>query len=111
MNNPQESTPLLQRAMAALESRLGLLKKAGSFGAIGVVNTVVDFGVFVFCRQVIELPQIPSNVLAWVVAVSGSYVMNSYITFAAESGRRLHPRAYGAFAVSGIVGLVANTTV
>ena len=47
--------------------------------------------------------------LAWVVAVTGSYVMNSYITFAAESGRQLRWRAYGAFVASGIAGLVANT--
>ena len=47
--------------------------------------------------------------LAWLVAVSGSYVMNSFITFAAESGRRLHWRAYGAFVASGIAGVITNT--
>jgi putative flippase GtrA len=35
--------------------------------------------------------------------------MNSYVTFAAESGRRLRWRAYGAFVASGIVGWLANT--
>jgi putative flippase GtrA len=49
-------------------------------------------------------------VLSWSVAVSGSYIMNSYTTFAAESGRQLTARAYGTFIVSGIAGLVANTT-
>ena len=111
MNNQQESPPLLRRVMDALEARLGLFKKAGSFAAIGVVNTLIDFGVFVLAYQVAELPLIPANVVAWVIAVSGSYVMNSYITFAAESGRQLRTRAYGAFVLSGIVGLVANTTV
>jgi putative flippase GtrA len=42
--------------------------------------------------------------------VSGSYVMNSFVTFAAESGRRLHWRAYGTFVASGIAGVLANTT-
>jgi putative flippase GtrA len=50
-------------------------------------------------------------VLAWLVAVSGYYVMNSYITFAAESGRQLRLRDYGAFVASGIAGVVTNTTV
>src|SRR5258708_5952332 len=59
---------------------------------------------------VFELPLVPANLLAWLVAVSGSYVMNCFITFAAESGRQLRWRAYGAFVLSGIAGVVANTT-
>ena len=39
---------------------------------------------------------------AWLVAVTGSYVMNSSVTFAAESGRKLRWRAYAAFVVSGV---------
>jgi putative flippase GtrA len=35
--------------------------------------------------------------------------MNSTITFAAESGRKLRWRAYFAFVASGIAGWVANT--
>jgi putative flippase GtrA len=93
-----------------LTARLGLIKKAGSFAAIGVVNTLVDFGLFALAVEVLGLPLVPANVLAWSIAVSGSYVMNSYTTFAAESGRKLSARAYGTFIVSGIVGLIANTT-
>ena len=48
--------------------------------------------------------------MSWLVAVSCSYVMNSFITFAAESGRRLRWKDYGTFVVSGILGAVANTT-
>jgi len=44
-----------------------------------------------------------------VVAVSGSYILNSSITFAAESGRKLSWRSYLIFLVSGIVGWFANT--
>jgi len=50
-----------------------------------------------------------ANVISWSVAVTGSYVMNSSITFAAESGRRLQLRAYLTFVASGIVGMIANT--
>ena len=32
--------------MSALEARVALLRKAFSFGLIGLVNTFVDFGVF-----------------------------------------------------------------
>jgi putative flippase GtrA len=83
--------------------------KAASFAAIGAVNTLVDFGFFIIAYKLFDIPLIPANVLAWLIAVSGSYVMNSYITFAAESGRTLTWRAYGAFVASGIAGVIANT--
>ena len=38
--------------------------------------------------------------LAWLVAVSGSYVMNTLTTFARESGRELRTKAYFAFMIS-----------
>src|SRR5436853_1047158 len=111
MENRQEPQPVLRRAIRALQARFGLLKKAGSFAAIGVINTLLDFAVFVLCYQMAGLPIIPANVIAWTIAVSGSYVMNSQVTFAAESGRRLNARAYGTFILSGLAGLIANTTV
>jgi len=91
-------------------ARVGLLKKAGSFAAVGAVNTMVDFAVFATALKVLGLPLIPANIMSWSVAVSSSYVMNSYTTFAAESGRQLRLRAYGVFVLSGLAGLFANTT-
>jgi putative flippase GtrA len=106
--------------------------KALSFGLVGVVNTAVDYGVFLLARAAYaRLPAadaafasfsaacqcgkpatillIAANVTSWIVAVSGSYIMNSSITFAAESGRTLRWRDYITFVVSGIAGLIANT--
>jgi putative flippase GtrA len=97
-----------RRLIAAWHARAVTLK-AASFAVVGVVNTLVDYGVFLLGYYVVTLPLIPANVLAWAVAVSGSYVMNSFVTFAAESGRRLSWRAYGAFAASGIAGVIVNT--
>jgi putative flippase GtrA len=105
------SAPLdyLQRRLAQAWRERALTLKAASFALVGVVNTVVDYGVFLAGYYLLDLPLVPANVLAWLVAVSGSYVMNSYVTFAAESGRRLHWRAYGTFVASGVAGWVANT--
>jgi putative flippase GtrA len=101
------------RIVSALEARIAmrlvLLRKAVSFGLIGVVNTFVDLAVFMFGVKVLGLPLVPANVLSWIVAITGSYVMNSHITFAAESGRQLTWRSYATFAASGIAGVVANT--
>ena len=109
MNVPDPLKGLPPRAIAAVEARLGVLRKAFTFAGIGFINAAIDFAVFWTAVQAFAVAQIPANVLAWFVAVSGSYMMNSFITFAAESGRKLRWRAYGAFVASGILGMVANT--
>ena len=83
--------------------------KAVSFAFVGLVNSAVDFGVFSFCYYYLELEIVLANTAAWVVAVSGSYVLNSTITFARESGRRLHLGGYFSFALSQVMGFFANT--
>jgi putative flippase GtrA len=112
--------------------RQTFLVKAVSFGLIGVVNAAVDASIFFLARALMmdspavvagaaalaagcacvaaETPIVVSaNVMSWSVAVSGSYVMNTSITFAAESGRRLRWKDYLRFVASGLLGLIANT--
>lgn len=81
-----------------------------SFAMIGLANTAIDFGAFTFAYKVLELPLVLANVLAWLVSVSGSYVMNTMITFRSETGRILRRSDYLSFAASGILGLIATTT-
>ena len=106
--------------------------KAISFAIIGVVNSAIDYGVFLAARALLDssaaatalfasigglcacggaasISLIAANAVAWIVAASGSYIMNSTITFAAESGRKLRWRAYFAFVASGVAGWIANT--
>jgi putative flippase GtrA len=87
-----------------------IVLKMPSFGVIGFGNTVIDFGVFRFANKVLEPPLVASNVLAWLVAVSGSYMMNTTVTFRAESGRVVRGKDYLRFVVSGVLGMVATTT-
>jgi putative flippase GtrA len=124
---------LSQRAAQAWQDR-GVLIKAMSFAAIGVVNAAIDASVFFLtyaalgsfppfvgilgriadlcpCGGIATVRLVIANVIAWMVAVTGSYVMNSFITFAAESGRKLRWRDYLTFAASGIAGMIANTAV
>jgi putative flippase GtrA len=122
-----------ERAARSWHNR-GVMLKAMSFAVIGVFNTLIDASVFFTsyaligantaaldalshlaeacdCGSIATFRLIASNILAWLVAVSCSYVMNSFITFAAESGRKLRWRDYATFLASGVVGAVANTTV
>jgi len=105
MNRPPS---VAERLRSAWRER-ALVLKAASFAAVGLVNSAVDFGVFSFAYYYLGLPIIPANVMAWGVAVTGSYVMNSLTTFARESGRELRLKSYLGFALSQAVGLVANT--
>jgi putative flippase GtrA len=85
--------------------------KAISFGLVGAINTLVDFGIFWIASTALGLSPLPANVLAWFVAVSGSYVMNCLTTFSTESGRKLALRTYAGFVASGVGGLVVSTAV
>jgi putative flippase GtrA len=120
------------RTAARIEPHLDMMRKAVSFALIGVLNVAVDTSIFFLAytylsthdaalRPLDALAQwcgcasgstvllVICNLIAWAVAVSGSYVMNSFITFAAESGRKLRWVDYGTFVASGALGAVANT--
>lgn len=99
------------RLMLPFLRNSAMRQKIMRFALIGVGNTLIDFGVFTVAYKVVGLPIIASNVVAWMVAVSCSYVLNTYITFHVESGRLLRYRDYLAFAASGVLGMVMTTAV
>jgi putative flippase GtrA len=99
---------LLDRLTVAWHERAVALK-AISFALVGLVNTAIDFSVFWTTARFLGWPLVPANVLAWLVAVSSSYAMNSMLTFGPESGRTLRWRDYATFAASGVAGMVAST--
>lgn len=115
MSETPRNGSFAERTILVLRRQVVMLK-AISFALIGVVNALVDFAVFLFALNFITFPLpgerldlVAANVIAWLVAVSGSYVMNSYVTFAAESGRKLRWRSYFMFAAAGILGVIVNT--
>jgi putative flippase GtrA len=83
--------------------------KAVSFGLVGAVNTLLDLGVFWIALVRIGLPPLLANLLAWVVAVSSSYLMNCFTTFAAESERKVTLRTYASFVASGAAGFMMSS--
>ena len=106
--DPVSQQKLLDRATQAWRER-PLALKAVSFGLVGIVNSIVDFGIFAFCYYVLVMPIVAANIVAWSIAVSGSYVLNSMITFAAVTGRKLSIQSYGTFVLSQVAGFFANT--
>jgi len=102
------SKSLLDRALELARHR-AIVVKAASFACVGVVNTLVDFGLFSLFYFYVGLPIVIANFFSWTIAVSGSYVMNSLITFAAESQGRLQVKAYLGFVGAQIAGFLADT--
>jgi putative flippase GtrA len=99
---------ILHRLSVAWHER-ALVLKAISFALVGVVNTLIDFSVFWTEVRYLDWPLVPANVISWLVAVSFSYVMNSFITFGPESGHTLRRRDYLTFAASGVAGMITST--
>jgi putative flippase GtrA len=89
----------------------GVIAKLISFASIGVLNVIVDVTVFSVAFNLLHLPLVLSNVCAWAVAVTGSYAMNSKITFGNETGGSFNWRHYLRFVASGILGIVVATSV
>jgi len=44
--------------------------KAAVYALIGVVNTAIDYAVFLTAHAVLGLPLVAANALSWIVAVS-----------------------------------------
>jgi putative flippase GtrA len=99
---------ILDRLAVAWHERAVALK-AISFAFVGVINTAIDFSVFWTTAKFLMWPLVPANILAWLVAVTFSYMMNSFTTFGPESGRVLRWRDYLTFAASGVAGMVSST--
>jgi len=62
---------LLRRIFDARRSR-PIAVKMITFAMVGLGNTVIDLSIFTLGYSALELPLVPSNVLAWLVAVSCS---------------------------------------
>lgn len=76
---------------------------------IGVVNTIIDISIFTAAYKTFALPLIASNVFAWLVAVSASYLLNTSITFGRETGGIFTWKDYSRFAISGVIGAIVAT--
>src|SRR6476659_3921254 len=108
MNLPLPMENLRERLLAAWRER-ALALKALSFAAVGLVNTAVDATIFFLLLAYATSSLVVANVAAWFIANTGSYVMNSFTTFSAETGGKLSVRHYAGFVGSGIVAVTAST--
>jgi putative flippase GtrA len=108
MSLPLPIESLLARVTAAWRER-AVAMKAISFALVGLINTAVDAAIFFLLLGYVTSSLVIANVLAWFVANTGSYVMNSLTTFSAETDGKLRLKHYAGFAGSGLVAVTAST--
>ncbi len=61
--------------------RVAEVRKFVKFGLVGVVNTVIDLGLFVLLQRVLHVPYLIANIFAFAAAATNSYVLNRRWTF------------------------------
>jgi putative flippase GtrA len=108
MNLPAPLASLSERLFAAWRGGAVSLK-AVSFALVGLINTAVDAAIFFLLLAYVTPSLVIANVTAWFIANTGSYVMNSFTTFSAETGGKLSFKHYAGFVGSGIVAVTAST--
>ncbi|HEY7459104.1 MAG TPA: GtrA family protein [Xanthobacteraceae bacterium] len=88
-----------------------LLSQMFRFGLVGFVNAGVDAAIFFTALATVTSSLVIANAMAWVVAVTCSYVLNARFTFADHSARGLRGGDYLAFALTQAGGFIAHTLV
>lgn len=57
------------------------------FGFVGVLNTLVDYGIFALCYELLHIPIAVSQFLGYMSGSLCGYFMNSNVTFREGKGR------------------------
>lgn len=83
--NEVQSQSQKKRQPAGLKSRLRWLKQAAAFGSVGVLNTAVDFIVFVILTHFFSLFYAIAQVLSYSAGMLNSYFWNSRFTFSGSA--------------------------
>ena len=55
------------------------------YAVFGVLTTAINIAVYALCYRVLHLPNVPSNVIAWILAVLFAFVTNKLYVFESKS--------------------------
>lgn len=86
-------------------------RRFAMFAGIGVINTLVDVGAFIGFYELVGLDVISCNVLAFLLAVANSYILNRFITFRDRSGGGGSLRRFARFFVIAITAMIVSTAI
>lgn len=87
------------------------LKRVLRFGIVGVINTAVDIGIFSLLFYSFGASLLVANTAGYLVAVSGSFVLNKNWTFSETKHEGRAERQYLLFIGLGLGGLALSNIV
>jgi len=58
------------------------------YGICGALTTILDIGIFYFLDNVIHLHYMVANAIAWILAITFSFLANKYFVFESKSFAR-----------------------
>lgn len=82
-----------------------LVKQLGSFGLVGVVNTLIDFVIFNVLRFALQLPAVPANIISTTIAQVISFLLNKNFVFAGIEPGRSRTNTFIRFILVTAIGL------
>ena len=69
---------------ALLEKYRGLIL----YAVFGALTTAINIAAYALCYRVLHIPNVPSNVIAWILAVLFAFVTNKLYVFESKSLER-----------------------
>lgn len=84
-----------------------LLAQIMKFGVVGVIATVIDFGVMIFLTEVFGINPVASATVSFTVSVIFNYLASMRYVFSHREGMS-RQREFVIFIVLSVIGLVIN---
>jgi len=81
------------------------------FGVVGVLNTALDFAVFLLLTKKIGMHPAIANVISYCVGLTNSFICNKLWTFGAVAQRTHVGKQFAVFAALNLAGLAISTTI
>lgn len=92
----------------ATSPRFKTLIQAARFGAVGVLNTGIDYAILLALVNFAHMPSWAANIFAYGVAATNSFLINRYWTFAVRTGPKSVRREAGVFAGVTLLGFAIS---
>lgn len=83
-------------------------KQAGKFGLVGIMNTVIDLGIFNVLSQVFGVYVVVANIISVGVAIVNSYIWNKNWTFQDKSKENSVGK-FAKFVIFSLIGMGLQT--
>ena len=83
-----------------------LIMQLIKFGIVGIIATVVDFGVLMFLKELVHIDVLVASAVAFLVSVIANYILSMLFVFKGSENGKL--KEFIMFVVLSIGGLLIN---